>query len=166
VAHRPHDRELRLAAKSALQRPAVRFDATQIEAVAAGIGNYVAKSQLPVFACSVMPDHVHLVIANTQMKVEQRTNLIKGAATTELLARGIHPFEDQRDKDGKLPQCFVRGEWKVFLNSEEDVLRAIRYVENNPLKERLPPQRWGFVRLTTPRVALPFGSRLNVRIVR
>src|SRR5688572_12435467 len=58
VAHRPHDRELRLAAKTALQRPPVRFDAKQIKAVAAGIGNYVAKSNLAVYACAVMPDNV------------------------------------------------------------------------------------------------------------
>jgi hypothetical protein len=34
--------------------------------------------------------------------------------------------------------------WKVFLD-EPDVSRAIRYVENNPLKEGLRPQAWSFV---------------------
>ena len=144
LAHRDHDRSLRLAAKTALQRPPVRFTTAQIEAVASGIGNYVAKSNLAVYACAVMPDHVHLVIANTLMTVEQRVVQFKANATTELLERGIHPFQNCRD-DGKLPKCFVRGEWKRFLNSEADVERAIQYVENNPLKEGFPRQVWGFV---------------------
>jgi hypothetical protein len=35
--------------------------------------------------------------------------------------------------------------WKVFLDSEEDVRRTVRYVEENPTKARLPAQSWDFV---------------------
>jgi len=35
--------------------------------------------------------------------------------------------------------------WKVFLDDEEQIRRAIAYVEENPLKEGKPPQRWSFV---------------------
>ena len=145
VAHRPHDRGLRLAAKEALERPAVRFDARQIEAVGAGIETYVTKSKLPVWACAVMPDHVHIVIANTVMSVEQRVIQLKGSATETLCDRLIHPFQQDLPPSARPPKCFARGEWKVFLNTDEDVERAIRYVENNPLKEGLPRQFWKFI---------------------
>jgi hypothetical protein len=33
----------------------------------------------------------------------------------------------------------------VYLNSVQDIQRAMRYVENNPMREGHKPQRWGFV---------------------
>jgi hypothetical protein len=47
--------------------------------------------------------------------------------------------------DGSFPSPWARKWWKVFLDDEEDILRAIRYVERNPRKEGKPPQRWSFV---------------------
>ena len=78
VASRSHDRRLRLKAKESLDRPAVRFDAKQIDAVADGIANYVKKSKLSVWACAIMPDHVHLVMGSTDMSVERRVIQLKG----------------------------------------------------------------------------------------
>jgi hypothetical protein len=78
LAYDSHDRELRLAAKSALQRPAVSFNDAQIGAIAAGIGEYVWKSRMRVWALAILRDHVHAVIAASTVKVKQRVNLIKG----------------------------------------------------------------------------------------
>jgi hypothetical protein len=36
--------------------------------------------------------------------------------------------------------------WKVFLDRPEEVRRTIEYIENNPVKWKLPRQRWGFVK--------------------
>jgi REP element-mobilizing transposase RayT len=94
LAYDSHDRELRLAAKSALQRPAISFNDAQIEAIAAGIGEYVWKSRTHVWALAILRDHVHAVIAASTVNVKQRVNLIKGAATRELILCGIHPFQD------------------------------------------------------------------------
>jgi hypothetical protein len=47
-------------------------------------------------------------------------------------------------RGGRPPQCFARGEWKVFLDPE-DVPEAVNYVEDNPLKEGLRRQNWNFV---------------------
>jgi len=33
----------------------------------------------------------------------------------------------------------------VYLWTADDMRRAIRYVEDNPLKQRRPKQRWSFV---------------------
>jgi len=69
---------------------------------------------------------------------------LKGAATRALLDDGNHPFGHLQEKE-RTPKCFARGEWKVFLDTEEDIDRSIPYVEENPLKEGLPRQAWDFV---------------------
>ena len=35
--------------------------------------------------------------------------------------------------------------WKVFLDASEEVRRTIKYVDDNPIKMRLPRQNWSFV---------------------
>jgi REP element-mobilizing transposase RayT len=144
LAYEPHDRDLRVKAKTALQRPAVNYSDAQIGSVAQGFAGYATHSGLAVFACAVMPDHVHLVTERPNMNIEQAVIQFKGAATERLVADGIHPFVDERDEKGRRPKCFARGEWKVFLDPE-DVERAVRYVENNPIKEGRPKQIWSFV---------------------
>lgn len=138
LAARPHDHRLRLAAKTALKRPAVRFTSSQIEAVARGFGDYAGRSKLKILACAVLPDHVHLVLARNRLQVESLIVQLKGAATRRLNAEGLHPFAGDEN-------CFARGQWKVFLDAPEDVQRAIRYVEQNPIKEGLPSQSWQFI---------------------
>jgi REP element-mobilizing transposase RayT len=144
LAHRPHDRALRLAAKEALARTAVEFTGLQARAIGWGFARYVEKSKLPVWACAILPDHVHLVVGRPGMKVEQLVIQLKGAATESLKEQGIHPFGEIQDQQGRTPKCFARGQWKVYLDPP-DVPRAVRYVEQNPVKEGKKPQRWSFV---------------------
>ncbi len=89
-----------------------------------------------------MPDHVHLVTMRHRLPVEKLVIQLKAAATRRLIVEKIHPF--QRD-DGPPPKCFAVGEWKVFLDSDEAIERAVQYVEANPVKDGLPRQRWSFV---------------------
>jgi REP element-mobilizing transposase RayT len=144
VAGRVHDHTLRLAAKDGLKYPPVQFTGIQARAVARGFAQYLQRWQRTAWACAILPDHVHLVVAELDIPVEQFVIQLKGDATQQLVAEGIHPFGDVREKNGRLPKCFARGEWKVFLDPD-DVARAIRYVEDNPVKEGKKPQRWGFV---------------------
>jgi REP element-mobilizing transposase RayT len=141
LAARQHDVPFRLAAKQALKRPAVELNGMQAGEVAAGFADYARRSRLAIWACAILPDHVHLVLGRHRLHVEQLVIQLKSSATRRLLADGLHPFQ-QVDRSAK---CFARGQWKVFLDGPEDVRRAIAYVERNPLKEGLPPQRWGFV---------------------
>ena len=145
LAYREHDRELRLAAKKALKHPAVELTGIQARAVGHGFAKYVQRSGLPVWACSIMPDHVHLVVGPTRIRVEQLVIQLKGDATQALLDEGLHPFGHLKETNGRPPKCFARGEWKVYLDPE-DIERAIEYVENNPIKEGKPKQRWSFVK--------------------
>src|SRR4051794_11858810 len=72
-----HDRALRLAAKSALVREPVHFTGVQARAVAAGFSEYCRKSDCIVHACSILPRHVHLVVARHRYSIEQVANLLK-----------------------------------------------------------------------------------------
>jgi len=144
VAHRPHDRTTRLAAKTALQRPAAQFTGEQARAVGIGFAKYAAKAKLSIWACSIMPDHVHLVLGRHRLQVESLVVQLKGEATGVLLAKGLHPFVAPDEVPTSVPKAFARGEWKVFLDVD-DLDRAIRYVEQNPVKAGKPVQYWSFV---------------------
>jgi REP element-mobilizing transposase RayT len=144
LARRPHDRELRMEAKSALKYPPVRFTGLQARAVARGFAGYVERTGLPVWACAVLPDHVHLVVGRPGMPVERLVIQLKGDATQQLMREGIHPLARWTREGERPPKCWGRGQWKVYLDPE-DVPRAIRYVENNPLKEGKKRQDWSFV---------------------
>lgn len=152
LAHDPHDREQRLAAKTALQRPAVKFSDAQIAAIGAGFACYAARARLPVWACAILPDHVHLVIGRPHISVEQLVIQLKGDATRKLVQLGLHPFAQANAPIGtRPPKCFARGPWKVFLDPP-DVPPTIQYVENNPIKSGQQPQHRPFV--------LPFGNEM------
>src|SRR5262245_24194791 len=61
VASKGHDRRLRFAAKQALKYPAVRFTGVQAKAIGDGFGfgEYARKKGIIVWACSILPVHVH-----------------------------------------------------------------------------------------------------------
>jgi REP element-mobilizing transposase RayT len=147
VAGRPHDRAKRLAAKASLKYPPVRFDGLQAKAIGTGFGKYVEKSGLTVWACAIMPDHAHLVIARHRYDIEAIGNLAKGEATKQLRAENRHPFEAFQKRDGTVPPCFGRKWWSVFIDDEDHIEQSIRYVEKNPVKAGFKSQArmWPFV---------------------
>jgi len=144
-AHLPHDCIARQAAKEALRFPAVHLTGLQARAVARGIAGAARKGEVRILAFAILPEHVHLVVARHHCKAEWIINQIKGAATRELLAEQLHPFAAWRRPDGRVPMCRAAKLWKVYLDSEEDMARAIDYVEQNPVKEGKPQQSWSFV---------------------
>jgi REP element-mobilizing transposase RayT len=135
----------RAAAVTALKYPPVVLAGQQVRAVATGFGHCVRKSRLTIWACSILPEHVHLVVARHTYKVEQVCNLLKGEATKQLKAESLHPQARFVTDKGKLPSMWGEKEWKGYLDTEEAIEAAIRYVEENPVKEGKPPQRWPFV---------------------
>ena len=145
LAARPHDRALRLAAKRALPRPAVQFTGEQVLAVARGFARYAERSELGILACAILPDHVHPVVCPQRIAVKKLVIQLKGEATSQLIDEQLHPFAHLPAKNGRPPKCFGRGEWKVYLDTIDDVHRAIQYVEENPEKGGKRQQRWSFV---------------------
>jgi hypothetical protein len=145
VAGVAHDRALRLRGEEVIAYPPVVFDGPQALAIAVGFKRMITKSSYVVYACSILPEHVPMVIARHRYRVESVVRLLKAEASSELADQGLHPLANLRLADGSLPSPWARGCWKVFLDTAAEIVRAIRYVDDNPLKEGKPRQRWSFV---------------------
>ena len=131
--------------KKALKYPPVKIPpACKPERSATALAGSLKKNETRIWACSILPDHVHLVIAPCHIKIEQFINLLKGQATRQLIVEGCHPL-DEYHTDKNKPKAWADGQWKVYLNSQADIRRAISYVEDNPLKENKPRQKCSFV---------------------
>lgn len=137
----------RQRAKLALKYPPVQFSDKQTQAVGRGFAEAVRKSGFTIWACSILPEHVHLVIARHTYKVEQIVNLLKGSATRKLREEGLHPLAAHKRVGRRLPSPWASGKWKVYLDTEDSIDNAIRYVRANPEKEEKEPQDWPFVAL-------------------
>lgn len=145
VAGRPHDHHQRLAAKDSLRYPPVTFSGRQALAIGVGFKRAVEESGYVLHACSILPQHVHVVIVRHRHTAEQIVGHLKGRATQQLAADGLHPLVGHRGSDGKIPSPWAQRSWPVFLHDDEEILRAIGYVQRNPAKEGKRPQRWSFI---------------------
>jgi REP element-mobilizing transposase RayT len=136
----------RAEARRSLKYPPVTLNGYQALAVAEGFARFAQKNRLMVWACSILPEHVHLVLGRHRYKIEQAANLLKGEATRRLLETNLHPMKQfQISEQRRLPSLWGESQWKVYLDSEEAIENAIRYVEENPERERKRRQRWSFV---------------------
>jgi REP element-mobilizing transposase RayT len=128
-------------ARACLKYPPVTLTGRQALSVGTGFGSLCAKSRFAIWACAILPEHVHLVITRHRYCIEQTANLLKGAATSQLRTDGLDPMANY----GTSRSPWARGQWSVFLDSEESIDNAIHYVEQNPNREGKPRQRWSFV---------------------
>jgi REP element-mobilizing transposase RayT len=146
LADTPHDSALRQTAKTALLRPPVHFDGVQARAIGRGFADAKADGGYRIGACSILPEHVHLVVArHAERDIETIGGHLKARASTFLADENLHPFQYETGRRGKRPSPWSESFWQAYLDSPPDIVRAIRYVENNPVKEGLAPQRWSFV---------------------
>lgn len=153
VAKRPFDRTRRDAARAELQYPAVKFDAAQRNIIGHSIGQVIKEYELPVYATAILADHAHLVFARHKLDVEDWIGYFKRAASRELRKAGMHPFERfMSGADNRVPTPWVEGGWKVYLHDDDEILRTIRYINENPGKAGLPAQQWDYVAPFTPSV--------------
>ena len=141
LAQKPHDHKLRLAAKEALMYPPVLFTGVQAQSVGLGFKHAIERSGYVLYACAILPDHVHAVIARPRYHIEYVVGQLKGEATKRLKQDGLHPLACYAG----CPSPWAQKGWNVYLNDEEAIIRAIQYVEDNPLKEDKPRQNWSFV---------------------
>ena len=140
-----HDHESRLRAKAALKYPPVEFNGQQAHSAAMGFAQAIIEAGYATCACSVMPDHVHMVVKRHNRGIERIVGHLKSAATRRLDADGLHPFAETLKGDGRKQSPWAEGCWKVFLNSREEIQRATEYVEQNPIKDGKKRQHWSFV---------------------
>ncbi len=145
VASRPHDHHLRKKAKNQLKYPAVLFDGIQARAIARGFPKAIKAAHYTCWACAAMPDHSHVVIQSHVQPPGRILGHLKREATLRLIAEQRHPMARFAAADRAPPSCWAAKGWKAFLESAQDVRRAIRYVEQNPINAGYQPQRWSFV---------------------
>lgn len=123
-------------AEERLVFPVIRFDSDQIETIAAGLADAIQAHHYTCYACAVMPDHVHVVIRKHKHRAEQMIRNLQEASRSRLSSRSDVPPNH--------PIWTLAG-WRRFLDSPSAVRSVIRYVDNNPAKNRRPPQSWPFV---------------------
>ena len=145
LAKDPHDREHRRAAKAALLDAPVCLSSVAAREVAHATADAAAYRGVAVHALAVMPDHVHLVVGRSELSPFELIEKFKSRATRRLNDRGLAP------RPGETP--WVRGGWNVMLYDDAEVLRSIRYVEQNPVRDGLKAQRWSGV--------VPWGGRAS-----
>jgi len=145
VAHVQHDAALRPQAKSALRYPPVVFTGRQAQSIGNGFARAVTDSGYVIHACSILPQHVHVVLAPHERGYRRIAGHLKARATQQLLADGLHPLSSPAHGTASAPSPWARLAWHVYLKDALAFRRAIRYVRDNPLKEGKPPQHWTFV---------------------
>lgn len=123
--------------KLTLKFPLLDFKVEQFSVVASGIERALQQDHYTCYALAVMPDHVRVCLRKHRDPAEV---MIANLQRETHLACREASLRDQNH-----PVWGGHG-WKVFLETPEEVLRTIRYVEQNPVKLKLPVQRWPFVR--------------------
>jgi len=119
------------SARPVLGRPPVFLTHATRPVVAQAFGRQVRRLAIPMVACAIMNDHVHLVVLRAKHRIEYVVNQLKGGATRAL---------------GLTQTPWARGSWKVFLDDREALGAAIEYVQANPPAAGLPAQHWDFIR--------------------
>lgn len=130
-------REFRKQSEEVLKYSLFRFGKSEVSAIADAFAETIVEQKYTCYACAIMPDHIHIIIRKHKLAVEQMIIDFQESSRLRLRSAGLFP-----------PQHPVWGGpgWKVFLDHPDEIRRTIRYVENNPVKWKLPRQRWEFVK--------------------
>jgi REP element-mobilizing transposase RayT len=147
VARSPLPPSWKRNAQSALHHPPVAVTGPQALAISQGFATAAGEGPYPVYACAILPDHVHLVIGANPRLIRRAVGHLKSRATRALREQRL--WENDQSPWGE------HG-WNVYLESAAAVERAIRYVVDNPFKEGKKRQKWSFV--------VPFVEREAVRL--
>ena len=145
LAHEPHDRVARRAAKAALTYPAVRFNEHQRRLVADGFKQAVREGRYQLHALCIGHDHSHAVVGRHVRTIERIAGHLKSKATMALTRADVHPLRAFRTPAGVMPSPWSEGVWSVYINEEEHLRDAMEYVRRHPIKEGLSAQHYSFL---------------------
>ena len=148
------EQEKRLAAKACLSYPPVTLNGPQAQQIGMAFAEKSQACNYTIWACAILPEHTHLVVARHSYQVERIVNTLKGASTQRLVEHGMHPLSKYSDAS-RPPRMWASRLWKTYLDDEHAIEQAIHYVEQNPIKEGKPRQVWSVV---TPFCGIPQGS--------
>ena len=145
----------RKVADDALLYPPVQLTGEQAFEVAMAMGRFVKQSRIAFWAFSILEQHLHAVVGRSRFKMEELVPLLKSVATQSLFEKNLHPMTCHTAEDGTVPGMWSEGQWIEYLDSEDAIENAIRYVEENPVCEDKKRQHWSFVQ---PFEGIPRGA--------
>ena len=130
-------REFRDRTRGVLKYPLLDFKVSDFPAIADGLAQAIHQQNYTCYACAIMPDHVHMLIRKHKHHAEDMLENLQESSRLQVCGTDLRTTDH--------PVWGGLG-WKVFLDTPTDILRTIQYIEENPLKWRLPRQCWPFVK--------------------
>jgi REP element-mobilizing transposase RayT len=123
-------------AQQRIDNPLIWFDERQRDIIGRAFDDAAKLHGYTLWALAVCSNHAHVVVRTHRDRSEVIwMNLARAARLALQEARAVpekHPVWSHR--------CY-----KVFLHTPGEVRGRIQYVNDNPLKERLPRQNWEFI---------------------
>jgi REP element-mobilizing transposase RayT len=110
------------------------FNGEQVRKIGESFSQVIQEREYTCYAWAIMPDHVHLLIRKHRDRAEVMIEHLQDASRAVIQAQ-----------IGKEHPVWGGPGWKVYLDSQDDVTRTIRYIEQNPIKIGQPFQSWNFV---------------------
>jgi REP element-mobilizing transposase RayT len=124
-------------ARDLLRHALLTFDQVARLEIGAAFAKVIEAERYTCYACTVMPDHVHLLLRNHKHSAETMIEALEVAGREGLIASGAREAEH--------PVWTAGGGWKVFLDHPDEVRRTSDYIEKNPLALGEAVQTWPFV---------------------
>lgn len=118
-----------------LKHDLLAFSQLDITRIAESFAATIRRNRYTCYACAILPDHVHLLIRKHRDPAPEMIAKLQADSRTWLL--------HTPDRDPAHPVWGGPG-WVVFLDHPNDFRRTVGYIERNPPKARLSPQRWPF----------------------
>lgn len=123
------------------------FDESMRQVLADAVGETVGEQRYTVWAFAVLKNHLHLCVRKHRDSAQVMLERIE-LATANALRKSSEVPDDH--------PIWADRPYKRFLYTPEDIRRVIAYIERNPIKEGLGPQKWPFV---VPYDGWPFHKR-------
>jgi REP element-mobilizing transposase RayT len=102
----------------------------------------VATTTIPVHACAIMRNHVHIVVGRHDIPYERMANRLKGRSSQLIRThRGLTVAENRGDR---IP-VWTQGYWVKYIDALGQMECVIEYVNQNPIDDGLGIQKWSFV---------------------
>jgi REP element-mobilizing transposase RayT len=137
----PSSHELRAFYQEAQDRLAhepLVFNDGDVALIAESFAQVIREEAYTCHACAIMPDHVHILIARQRDWAETMIEKFQKRSRDALIAAG---------QQGNLHPVWGGPGWKVFLNTAEDMVRIVNYIQHNPVKAGKAEQVWRFVKV-------------------
>jgi REP element-mobilizing transposase RayT len=150
---RPELKAFHAAHEELLNFPIFWIDDAKRQQIAEAIREVIRAQGYTCYACAICGNHVHLII---------RTHRHDALTMWTHVADGIRQRLRLRFPEEISPHHPVVSArpYKVFMYDPDGVWDRISYVEQNPVKEHLSPQRWEFV---TPYDDFPFHKHEDAK---